>query len=69
MLLIHVSVSTHLSMTLSTSATHPPTIVNLAQAHSALTALLALQAIVLHVWELTEQHQTAPVQSVMQIFL
>jgi hypothetical protein len=56
-------------MTLSTSATHPPTIVNLAQAHSALTALLALQAIVLHVWELTEQHQTAPVQSVMQIFL
>jgi hypothetical protein len=54
---------------LSTSATHPPTIVNLAPAHSALIALLFLLAIVLRVWELIEQHQTAPVQLDMLIFM
>jgi hypothetical protein len=60
MLLIHVSVLILHFMTLSTSAIHPPTIANLALARSALTALLAQQAIVLLVWELTELHLTVP---------
>jgi hypothetical protein len=58
MLLIHVSVSTHPSMTLSTSAIRLATIVNLAQIHYALTVPLLLQVIVLHVKELKELQLT-----------
>jgi hypothetical protein len=49
MLLIHVSVSTHPSMMLSTLVIPLATIANLAQTHSVLTALLFLQVIVLRV--------------------
>jgi hypothetical protein len=68
-LLIHVSVSTHHSMTLSTSVIRLATVARHAPAHSALIALLFLQAIVLRVWELTELLLTAYVQRVMQIFM
>ncbi len=58
MLLIHVSVSTHPSMTLSTSVIHLATVANLVQIHYALTALLVLQACALRVKELKELHPT-----------